>query len=59
MRYAMMVPGSDYGLLTVPGRQLEMMNAYLVQRPHGETVIDFTGTATEDYSIAILAGSTG
>ena len=56
VRYAMLVPGSDYGLLIAPARQLEMMNAYLVQRPHGATVIDFTGTATEDFSIAILAG---
>ena len=33
-----------------------MMNGYLVQRPHGETVIDFTGTASADFAIAILAG---
>lgn len=56
MRYVMMVPGRDFGLLTAPARQIEMMNAYLVQRPHGETVIDFTGTATADFAIAILAG---
>ena len=56
MQYVMVVPGSDFGLLTAPGRQLEMIDAYLFQRPHGETVIDFTGTATADFSIAILAG---
>jgi hypothetical protein len=56
MRYVMMVPGRDFGLLTAPARQIEMMNAYLVQRPHGETVIDFTGTAAADFAIAILAG---
>jgi hypothetical protein len=56
MSYVMMVPGRDFGLLTAPGRQIEMMNGYLVQRPHGETVIDFTGTATADFAIAILAG---
>jgi hypothetical protein len=56
MRYVMMVPGRDFGLLTAPGRQIEMMNGYLVQRPHGETVIDFTGTASADFSIAIVAG---
>jgi hypothetical protein len=33
-----------------------MIDAYLFQRPHGETVIDFTGTATADFAIAILAG---
>jgi hypothetical protein len=56
MSYVMMVPGRDFGLLTAPARQIEMMNAYLVQRPHGDTVIDFTGTATADFGIAILAG---
>jgi hypothetical protein len=56
MRYVMMVPGRDFGLLTAPARQIEMMNAYLVQRPHGEIVIDFTGTASADFSIAIVAG---
>jgi hypothetical protein len=56
MRYVMMVPGRDFGLLTAPARQIEMMNGYLVQRPHGETVIDFTGTASADFAIAILAG---
>ncbi len=56
MRYVMMVPGRDFGLLTAPARQIEMMNAYLVQRPHGDTVIDFTGTAAADFAIAILAG---
>lgn len=56
MRYVMMVPGSDLGLLVAPGRQIEMMSGYLVQRPHAETVIDFTGTATTDFSIATVAG---
>ena len=56
MRYVMMVPGRDFGLLTAPARQIEMMNGYLVQRPHAETVIDFTGTASADFAIAILAG---
>jgi hypothetical protein len=56
MRYALMVPGRDFALLTAPARQIEMMNGYLVARPHGETVIDFTGTASADFAIAILAG---
>jgi hypothetical protein len=33
-----------------------MMNAYLLQRPHDETVVDFTGPTATDFSIAILAG---
>ena len=56
MQYAMAVPGGEFGLLTAPARQIEMIDAYLFQRPHENTVIDFTGTATADFSIAILAG---
>jgi hypothetical protein len=56
MQYLMAVPGGEFGLLTAPGRQLEMIDGYLFQRPHENTVIDFTGTATADFSIAILAG---
>ena len=56
MRYVMMVPGREFELLSGPARQIEMMDAYLFQRPHGETVIDFTGNATADFTIAILAG---
>jgi hypothetical protein len=56
IRYVMMVPGREFELLIEPNRQLDMIDAYLVQRPHGDTVIDFTGTSTIDFSIAILAG---
>lgn len=56
MQYVMAVPGGDLGPLTDPARQIEMMNGYLVQRPHGETLIDFTGAAIADFSIATLAG---
>jgi hypothetical protein len=56
MRYLTMVPGADFELLTSADRQVEMMNAYLFQSPHDDTVIDFTGTATTDFSIAVLAG---
>jgi hypothetical protein len=56
IRYVMMVPADNFELLIEPSRQLEMMNAYLVQRPHGETVVDFTGSAPADFSIAVLAG---
>ena len=55
-QYLMAVPGGEFGLLIAPGRQLEMIDGYLFQRPHENTVIDFTGTATADFSIAILAG---
>ena len=56
MRYVMMVPGFEFELLSGPARQIEMMDAYLFQLPHGETVADFTGNATADFTIAILAG---
>jgi hypothetical protein len=56
MRYLTMVPGADFELLTNADRQIEMMDAYLLQRPHDDIVIDFTGTATSDFAIAVLAG---
>ena len=56
MRYVIAVPGHEAGLLTDAARQLEMIDAYLFHRPHADTVIDFTGTATADFSIAIVAG---
>jgi hypothetical protein len=56
IRYVMMVPARNFELLIEPSRQLEMIDAYLVQRPHGETVVDFTGAAAADFAIAVLAG---
>jgi hypothetical protein len=56
IRYVVMVPGREFELLIEPTRQLGMIDAYLLQRPHAETVIDFTGIASADFSIAILAG---
>lgn len=56
MQYVIAVPGGEFGLLTAPARQIDMIDAYLFQRPHENTVIDFTGAATADFSIAILAG---
>jgi hypothetical protein len=56
MRYVMMVPGREFDRLSDPARQIEMIDAYLFQRAHAETVIDFTGTASTDFAIAILAG---
>jgi hypothetical protein len=56
MRYVMMVPGREFDLLSRPARQMEMIDTYLFQRAHAETVIDFTGAASTDFAIAILAG---
>ena len=55
MRYVPMVPRQDTALLVDPSRQAEMIDAFLRQQPHENTVIDFTGTAIEDYGIAIYA----
>ncbi|MDP3689759.1 hypothetical protein [Bradyrhizobium sp.] len=56
MQYVIAVPGGEFGLLSEAARQIEMIDGYLFQRPHANTVIDFTGTATADYPIAIVAG---
>jgi hypothetical protein len=56
IRYVVMVPGREFELLIEPTRQLEMLDAYLLQRPHDDTVIDFTGVTSANFSIAILAG---
>ncbi|WP_426440798.1 hypothetical protein [Bradyrhizobium genosp. P] len=55
MRYIPMVPRQDTSLLVDPARQAEMIDAFLRQQPHEKTVIDFTGTAIDDYGIAIYA----
>jgi hypothetical protein len=55
LRYLPMVPRQDTALLVDPTRQPEMIDAFLRQRPHANTIIDFTGTAIEDYGIAIYA----
>ena len=55
VRYVAMVPRQEPALLVDPARQAEMIDAFLRQRPHDNTVIDFTGTAIEDYGIAIYA----
>ena len=56
MRYLVVVPGRETELLIAPARQAEMMDAFLRQQPHENTVIDFTGVAKENLGIAIIAG---
>lgn len=56
MRYLTMIPGRDSALLIEPARQAEMMDVFLRQQPHENTVIDFTGRAGDDIAIAIIAG---
>lgn len=56
LRYLTMIPGRDSELLTASARQTEMIDSFLRVRPHDETVIDFTGQASDDIAIAIIAG---
>jgi hypothetical protein len=56
VQYVMAVPGPQFELLSGPARQIEMIEAYLLQRPHEKTVIDFTGNTSANFAIAILAG---
>jgi len=56
MRYLMMVPGREFVLLAEPARQPEMLEAFLRQQPHDDTVIDFTGSTMSDIAIATFAG---
>jgi hypothetical protein len=56
MRYVMMVPRLEVELLVDPARQNEMIEAFLRRRPHEDTVVDFTGAAIDDYSVAIIVG---
>src|SRR5215211_1825710 len=56
MRYVVAIPGRDGELLIGSVRQPEMMSAFLRQQAHENTVIDFTGVATENLGIAIIAG---
>ena len=55
LRYIPMVPRQDTALLADPARQAEMIDAFLRQQPHDNTVVDFTGKPIEDYGIAIYA----
>jgi hypothetical protein len=56
MRYLVMVPGHEFELLAEPARQSEMLEAFLRQQPHDDTVIDFTGATMSDIAIAVFAG---
>jgi hypothetical protein len=56
MRYVMVVPRREFELLGEPARQPELLDAYLRQRPHDDTVIEFTGSTLADLAIAIVAG---
>jgi hypothetical protein len=56
VHYVTMVPRREFELMADPSRQTEMLEAYLRQQPHEETVIEFTGSTMSDLAIAIVAG---
>lgn len=56
MRYLLAVPRGEFTLLGEPGSQAAILEAYLRQLPHDETVIEFTGNTMSDLAIAIIAG---
>jgi hypothetical protein len=55
-RYLLMVPRSEYRLLAEPDSQTAIIDGYLRQLPHEDTVIEFTGNTNADLAIAIIAG---
>jgi hypothetical protein len=56
MRYVVMVPGKGCELLMRPSSQSDILDTYLRQQPHEDTVIDFTNSTVVNLAIAINAG---
>ncbi len=52
----MMVPSLTFDPLTAPERQQEMIDVFLRERPHEETVIDFSDNTLHNFATAIIAG---
>jgi hypothetical protein len=55
-RYLLSVPRREFTLLADPGQQAGLLDGYLRQLPHDQTVIEFTGNTPADLAIAIIAG---
>jgi hypothetical protein len=55
-RYLLMVPRREFTLLAEPEQQEALLDGYLRQLPHEQTVIEFTGVTSADLAIAIIAG---
>ena len=58
-RYLLSVPRKEFALLGDPDQQALLLDGYLRQLPHDQTVIEFTGNTAADLSIATIAGFTG
>jgi hypothetical protein len=55
-RYLLSLPPRDLALLAEPDSQAALLDGYLRQLPHDQTVIEFTGVANADLAIAVIAG---
>lgn len=55
-RYLLAVPRREFTLLAEPDSQAAIIDGYLRQLPHEDTVIEFTGVTNADIAIAIIAG---
>lgn len=55
-RYLLSVPRREFVLLADPDQQASLLDGYLRQLPHDQTVIEFSGQTTADLSIAVIAG---
>ena len=56
VRYLLTVPRAEFRLLAEPDTQPAILEGYLRQLPHDETVIEFTGNTMSDLAIAVIAG---
>lgn len=56
VRYLLSVPRREFRLLAEADQQVAILDAYLRQLPHDETVIEFTGNTMSDLAIAVIAG---
>ncbi len=55
-RYVLSVPRREFRLLADPDQQASLLDGYLRQLPHDQTVIEFTGNTPADLAIAVIAG---
>jgi hypothetical protein len=55
-RYLLAVPRNEFRLLADLDQQVALLDGYLRQLPHEDTVIEFTGVTHADLAIAIIAG---
>jgi hypothetical protein len=54
--YLLTIPRREFTLLAEPDQHASLLDGYLRQLPHDQTVVEFTGNATADLTIAIIAG---